>query len=558
MGRVKKKAEEDAIVAAFEPISIGAAAVEEGLSDITFSKLVLDETNARKGHKPDPQLLANIAAHGLLMPLIVKHYDNDTWAVVDGGRRYVTIKDGIERGVLPADEWKFVACRVVSSDKAALEISMSANLHVAMHPLDVCETILELAKTAEDEKEIAAHFGQTVQWVQQRAKLAQLTDKARQAYRDGRMDLGTAQLMTRLTEKDQDRVCKGKGAIYANDVTQILSAKSIDASHAMFDWKKDYPPEKVQYGLFDDVVLLLDLPLFKEKQAEAMAARHKELEAEGYTVKMLEAGDYSTAGKYVEFTGKLTDEVKKSLTILVKPNYTGFSFSISKPMIDKKKAESVKKSAKKGGTDTTEVAPTPAKATELSSAQQDILNQHILDALRTRILSGSEQVAFMQYMVVALAFNAGTPFLRGGVAVSHNGPVDTAERARKAYENELSDLSAITEAAEKAEKLDFGSYMELKPKEREKLYLCALASFLETRGVGDYKKLAEAVRVDGKDVVPKKAFFNRYKTDQAFDYLKRSGVTKSSGKMPIDNKKATVVSVCCSTAETAEGWRFGL
>lgn len=559
MGNVKKKG---AAAVAVEPLSIGTSAVGNTLMDFDFDQLVLDETNARLEHKPDPQLLANIAAHGLLMPLLVKPAGNSRYSVVDGGRRYVTIKHGIETGQLPKHAFEQVPCRLVTDDRAALEISMSANLHLAMHPLDVCETVLELAKTEDDEKAIAAHFGQTIQWVRQRARLAELTEKAKDAYRTGRMDLGTAQLMTRLAPKDQDRLCKGKGAIYDNDVKNVLDDKSVDASLAMFDWQSEYPKDKVQYGLFDDIVLLQDVSLFKELQAAALARKHKELQDEGFNVKLLEKGDYSTSGKFVKFTGKVTNDLKPSLTILIKPNYDGLTFTITEPMIETKKADGVKKSAKKGEADTTDKAPTPAKATELSNPQVEILRAHIVDRLQQRILSGvaesEEEALFFTWLTISIAFKTKCGLVIGGRALDHNGPIDRVNAMRKAYPDEFGPIADLEEEAEKAAKLDFDAFLAMEPEARSRLYRYAMAAMIMIPYGRAPKDLAAEAMVNGSQIRPKEAFFSRYKTDQLIDYLKRSGVTKSSGGMPIDSKKATAVSVAVSKAASDEGWRFGI
>lgn len=559
MGNVKKKG---VAAVAVEPLSIGTVAVPGVLTEIAFNHLQLDERNARKGHKPDPVLLANIAAHGLLMPLLVKPADDGMWSVVDGGRRYITIKDGIETGKLPPETFASVPARIVSDEKAALEVSMSANLHLAMHPLDVCETVLELAKTEDDEKAIAAHFGQTVQWVQQRAKLAQLTEKAKDAYRAGRMSLDTAQLMTRLPAKEQDRLCKGKGEIYRREVEVTLANKAVDASEALFDWKKEYPAEKVEYGLFDDIVMLHDVSLFKEFQARWIAAKHKALQDEGYNVIAVKHDDYSTPGKYVKFTGKITDAIKPSLTILVQPKWNGLSFTISDPAIDKKKADGVKKSAKKGEADTTEKEPTPSKATELSNPQQDILRTHIVDRLQQRIMSGvaesEEEALFFTWLTISIAFKTKCGLVIGGRALDHNGPIDRANSMRTAYPGEFDTIVELERSAEKAEKLTFDAYLAMEPEARSRLYRHAMAAMIMVPYGRAPRELAAEAMVAGSEIRPKEAFFSRYKTDQLLDYLKRSGVTKSSGKMPIDTKKATAVACAVGTCATDEGWRFGI
>ena len=540
---------------------IGPSAVVNPVIDIDRADLVLDSTNMRKGHVPDQALIANIAAHGLLMPLLVVPIEKGKWAVTDGGRRLVSINHGIETGQLPKDAFDELPCRVLEPGASALEISMSANLHKAPHPLDTCDAILELAKTEDDEKAIALHFGQTVRWVQQRAALAKLTDKAKQAYRDGRMDLQTAAMMTRLTSVQQDKICKGKGEINDWTIRRMISESGVDSSLALFDWKEKYPPEKIQRSLFDDVALLLDINLFKTLQLEACHDKMEALKAEGYNVTVLKEDDYTGRSKYLDFEGKVTKENKSRLHYLVSGRGGGLEFKFVGPVVAKKDAKSVKK-GEKGKADKTADEPTPMTANELTHTQEEILCGHVFNQWREDIISGDASEAFVQFIVVqaaigGLAKGARDELTPIGVANAYNGSRARWQKLIEQYED-FSGIDIDVGLDDVDATARFETFKKLTPAKRLKLYRAAVASLLFVSYGTSIKTLTKGLPIDAKRLQPGKAFFGRYRTDQLYDYLKRSGVTKESGGMPIDSKKASAVSIAVEVATTKDGWRFGI
>jgi ParB-like chromosome segregation protein Spo0J len=531
------------------PAETGEYAGIAGLAvDIPIGNLVLDETNARKNHVPDPILIANIGAHGLLNRLIVtKLPDSDNYAVVDGGRRFVSIKEGVKKGSLSKDRFANIPCTLIQPQECqALELSMSANLHRAMHPLDVCEAIRELTKTGAEEQTIADHFGETVMWVKRSARLADLTEKAKDLYRKGGMEHSTAQLMTRLSDKDQNRLAKLK-FVSMSDVREVISTTSVDSAIALFDWRNDYPKDKQQPSLFDDITMLLDVDLFRKMQEERVQKLLAEKKAEGYNVLLVPADDYNTVSRYVAFTGKPKKETIPSLTYIVKQRYNGLQYDIHENMIDRKAAEKIEN--KKGKADETAEEPKPSKCTDLNSAQQEILLGHGLRKVMDGIIDGSASEDIVKWVVLCAAFRMEDDWGSNGFSEQHQGPMKRLYGIAETYKEEGLEFPSLGDTVP----LTWAKFKKLTPKAREVLYRLAVACLIHVPFGYDVKK-ADWRKDFMNEARPGAAFFKRYRNDQLIDYLKKSGV-KLDPKTT-ERKRAQLVEMAVEASNGKKGFRF--
>lgn len=522
---------------------------------IPVGELVLNDTNARKGHKPDPQLLASIQAHGLLQPLLVQALEAKKgeahWQVVDGGRRFVTIMDGIKRGVL---EMPAISCRSVQSETQAKELSVAANFHQAMHPMDLCEAILELAKTAEEETEIAKHFNMTVLEVQKHSALAQLVPEMRELFRDGIMDLKAAIAATRLSDEDQVKLAKrgrNQKALQEWDIRQIVEQKGVDAKLALFDWRKDYPKEKVQASLFDDVNLLLDPALFMEMQDIALQARIAAYKEAGYSdVIVLKSDDYMTEGKYLQ-NSKPTKDKSKSV-VLVRSRNRGLKIEFLEDMLSRKGAKVTK--ARKGGKDAGEAVD--LKASDLSPNQVRILAGMAMAALRKSIEDGKQNDVLMQYLVVTQQFSKQARWVAGDIAGNYGyGSTGQWAKLKKDAPEDFGKLPDHPLGVKDG--LTFAEWQKMEPAKRQNLYRHAVASmvipFNETE-MGNLKAVLKDLPLKVADwCEPGLNFLSKYRTDQLLDYLKKSG-----GSTPIDSKKSSALACARSAAAEKKAYRFGL
>lgn len=174
---------------------------------IPLDKLQLSPRNARKTVSAGVEdLAASIAAHGLLQNLTVQPAANEgeAFGVVAGGRRLAALQLLASRGALPdALRDHGVPCRLIHDDDVALEASTAENtLREAMHPADQFDAFRAMVDTGKPIADVAAHFGVSERFVQQRLKLANVNPQLLQIYRDGGMTLEQLQALA-LTDNHE-------------------------------------------------------------------------------------------------------------------------------------------------------------------------------------------------------------------------------------------------------------------------------------------------------------------------------------------------------------------
>lgn len=169
--------------------------------EIPLSNLDFSPANHRKtGGTNVDDLVASIRAHGLLQNLtVVRH--GAKHQVIAGGRRLRALRALHEQGHIPAD-WP-VPCNTVD-DNDADEASLTENVsRQAMHPADEFDAFAHLAEDGASIGDIAARFGKTERYVQQRMRLANVSPTILQQYRDGKATL--EQMMALAITDDQGR-----------------------------------------------------------------------------------------------------------------------------------------------------------------------------------------------------------------------------------------------------------------------------------------------------------------------------------------------------------------
>jgi ParB family transcriptional regulator, chromosome partitioning protein len=164
---------------------------------VSLNRLKKSPRNVRKTPHTKAEieaLAASIAANGLLQNLIIEpEHDRKGRAT---GYYWVTAGEGRRLAQLLRAKRKEIAktapirC-VVDTEHSAEEVSLAENtIRSDMHPADQYEAFAKLhneqGMAAED---IAARFGVTAAVVRQRLKLAAVSPKLIQAYRDGEMSL---------------------------------------------------------------------------------------------------------------------------------------------------------------------------------------------------------------------------------------------------------------------------------------------------------------------------------------------------------------------------------
>ena len=170
---------------------------------IPLNLLVPSAANVRKTGVASgiDELAASIAAHGLLQNLQVRPTSKGKYEVVAGGRRLTALKLLAKQKRM--DKGADIPCHVLDGEDAA-EISLAENTQrEPMHPADQFEAFYGLTQRGKGVEEIAARFGVSVAVVRQRLKLAAVSPRLIQLYREDELSLD--QLMAFTVTDDSQR-----------------------------------------------------------------------------------------------------------------------------------------------------------------------------------------------------------------------------------------------------------------------------------------------------------------------------------------------------------------
>ena len=521
--------------------------------------LSITSTNARKDHIADKAMIASLKAQGLLYPLLVRGIEaSESYDVVDGARRLTCILTGIQQGELELDTWQSLPCILSNGDarSSGLEQSLHANLHQAMHPLDECEAILRLAEDEEDKAAIALRFGQDERWLEQRVKLAGLAPEVKELFRAGEISLAEAMKFTLGDHAKQKAFLKShaREGFTPSMIEPAMTDKWVSYHHCNFDL--DQYTGGIERDLFGESIWLLNRPMVKELQDKWAEEEIEALKQQGYDkVEILPQDDWQTLQNTVEVTGRISAEVRATLACYLKADHYGL-IVVHKNRISRKKVDDKGKIKKKAQSadETPAENVKPMVCTELTPAQQEIINALAASDLYTRIEEGDELLA--QFMVIDRHLGQGfwTGF-SGSFGMS--APLRRWERLNKDYPAETLINAAEIEPLGLIEPKDlsYADFLKMTPKVRKTLFLRACASLvMAPYGTQELKK--DLPELEGRDwLVPGSDFFKRYRTDQLIDYRRRSG-DRDAGKTV--KKKGDHVADCVVAATTPGAFKLGL
>jgi ParB family transcriptional regulator, chromosome partitioning protein len=161
---------------------------------IPLSKLRLSPHNVRKSGAEDnlDELVANIAANGLLQNLIGNAAKRGHFEIFAGGRRLRALCLLAARGIIAKDFG--VPVNVINTDaKGGAETSLAENfIRMRMTPTDECSAFLHFLGSDGDIDAVAKRFGQTRRFVEGRLRLATLAQPLFDALGAGDMTMEVA------------------------------------------------------------------------------------------------------------------------------------------------------------------------------------------------------------------------------------------------------------------------------------------------------------------------------------------------------------------------------
>jgi ParB family chromosome partitioning protein len=390
----------------------------------TFTALPLDQlflsddNVATRDRDKIDDLVASIAAHGLQNNLVVKPDGADRYTVTSGGRRLRALQQlkasGRFNGLVPV--------QIHHGD--ALQLSLTENITRAdMHPADEFRAFKAMVDTEGlTVGDIAARFGKSERYVEQRLKLANVSPKLLAEYeKGGGIQLG--QLMALAITDDhaeQERVWKAaKASSWSDDreperLRRTLASKELEVGRdpvATYLGVDDYEAGGgvARRDLFSDLVWLPDAKLARRLAKEKLDQELKQFDGEGWSWKEARLDfDYVAQNKFWKYgmvgkydyvdTGRKTNWPAAAKTVagivatidhkgnievrrgLVKPTQQAAAIAAFKG----KAAPAAKQAA---GKDTTSKPAKRPTGTELSFAQVQVLRAHRTSALRETLVA---------------------------------------------------------------------------------------------------------------------------------------------------------------------------
>ena len=253
---------------------------------IPLNQLKHTENNVRKVSASKDglkSLVASIDSQGVLHNLVVKP-NGSGYIVIDGNRRLQALKHLY--GDSSANQ---VPC-VILDDTNETEIGLHANMmREDMHPLDECDAIYQLVSDGEEDFDsVGKRFGQTKKWVEQRVALSELSDLAKEMFRDYKFGIGVAMALT-LGDKDkQDAFLKDKSdhSLSADFVRRYMTNSKIATDYALFDLSN--PSQQtindlgIESDLFSEESYITNIEKFEEYQEAHIQSLIQAKKNEGY------------------------------------------------------------------------------------------------------------------------------------------------------------------------------------------------------------------------------------------------------------------------------------
>ncbi|MGI2150712.1 ParB/RepB/Spo0J family partition protein [Shewanella baltica] len=345
-----------------------ASTAKPVLLQLQINQLVLSEKNVRKENASkadDEQLYASILAHGILQNLIVEPMNaQGLYPVLGGGRRLRQLIKAVKNNKLKAKT--LVPVKLLTAEEVAnyaTELSMTENFTRAkMHPVDEFHAFADMVNKGASIADVAARFGVTAKFVQQRMKLSMVAPVVLDAYKAGNVSLDVVMVFTIASVEKQVEVWELVGARRYNEheFRNMLKETAVDAEHylAQFVGQDEYEKAGgvITTDLFSDEVYLDDKALL-----ESLATAKLELEGAKLVMQGWKWADFKLVSEYDDIAGfgRLTlkegeydaAEMAFAGCLLVLERYSSTPVSIYKGLVhkdDKKALAQLQASAQSG------------------------------------------------------------------------------------------------------------------------------------------------------------------------------------------------------------------
>lgn len=343
---------------------------------ILLSELKHSPTNVRKVKGSDSgfkSLCASIKAKGLLHNLVVVK-NGKGYNVIDGNRRLDALNAIYEN----SDDIKLVSCIVV--DREDDELGLHANMmREDMHPLDECDAINALvADGSEDFDSVAGRFGQTKRWVEQRVGLSDLSDTAKEMFRQNKFGIGVATALTLGSVDKQNKFLEENKDhnLTANWVKSAMTGGKVALSNALFPTDSDsllaMPDLDIESDLFSEDVFITNLDAFikyQDMELQKIVQTHRD---EGYMDVVLLKDEYWFDSPAVRGFTLVRDEKFDTGDMIMVISYNTYNYRIDKmQMITREMDEQEQANLEQQEAEEQEIEVTPMLMTK---PQENLLN----------------------------------------------------------------------------------------------------------------------------------------------------------------------------------------
>jgi ParB/RepB/Spo0J family partition protein len=343
---------------------------------ILLSELKHSPTNVRKVKGSDSgfkSLCASIKAKGLLHNLVVVK-NGKGYNVIDGNRRLDALNAIYEN----SDDVKLVSCIVVDHEDD--ELGLHANMmREDMHPLDECDAINALvADGSEDFDSVAGRFGQTKRWVEQRVGLSDLSDTAKEMFRQNKFGIGVATALTLGSIDKQNKFLEENKDhnLTANWVKSAMTGGKVALSSALFPTDSDsllaMPDLDIESDLFSEDVFITNLDAFikyQDMELQKIVQTHRD---EGYMDVVLLKDEYWFDSPAVRGFTPARDEKFDTGDMIMVISYNTFNYRIYKmQMITREMNEQEQANLEQQEAEEQEIEVTPMLMTK---PQENLLN----------------------------------------------------------------------------------------------------------------------------------------------------------------------------------------
>lgn len=343
---------------------------------ILLSELKHSPTNVRKVKGSDSgfkSLCASIKAKGLLHNLVVVK-NGKGYNVIDGNRRLDALNAIYEN----SDDVKLVSCIVV--DREDDELGLHANMmREDMHPLDECDAINALvADGSEDFDSVAGRFGQTKRWVEQRVGLSDLSDTAKEMFRQNKFGIGVATALTLGSIDKQNKFLEENKDhnLTANWVKSAMTGGKVALSNALFPTDSDsllaMPDLDIESDLFSEDVFITNLDAFikyQDMELQKIVQTHRD---EGYMDVVLLKDEYWFDSPAVRGFALVRDEKFDTGDMIMVISYNTYNYRIDKmQMITREMDEQEQANIEQQEAEEQEIEVTPMLMTK---PQENLLN----------------------------------------------------------------------------------------------------------------------------------------------------------------------------------------